>query len=84
MPIETPKHIASANSRASDSDFVLCENFAFRPANVDGFSHQRFEDASAVTTVNFKGYTQSISDPEGRLFDFLISQLHPKPADENS
>ena len=56
----------------------------FRPANVDGFSHQTYEDGSAVTTVNFKSYTQGIPDPERRLFDFLISKLKPKPTDEKS
>ncbi|MBN8707778.1 MAG: hypothetical protein J0I10_00240 [Verrucomicrobia bacterium] len=51
---------------------------------MDGFSHQKFEDGTAVTTVNFKSYTQSVPDPERRLFDFLISKLNPKPTDENS
>jgi hypothetical protein len=83
MAIEAPKH-TPIGSRVTNSDFVLCENFAFRPANVDGFSHQKFEDGTAVTTVNFKSYTQAIPDPERRLFDFLISKLHPKPTDENS
>jgi len=50
---------------------------------VDGFSHQSYEDGSAVTTVNFKSYTQSIPDPERRLFDFLTSTFNPKPVDEN-
>jgi hypothetical protein len=49
---------------------------------VDGFSHQTFDDGTAVTTVNFKSYTQTIPDPERRLFDFLTSKLNPKPTDE--
>ncbi|MBN8710177.1 MAG: hypothetical protein J0I10_12380 [Verrucomicrobia bacterium] len=81
MAIEAPQH-SPITRHANNTDFVLCENFAFRPANVDGFSHQKFEDGTAVTTVNFKSYTQSIPDPERRLFDFLISKLHPKPTDE--
>ena len=81
MPIEAPRHTA-IGSRAINSDFVLCENFAFRPANVDGFSHQKFDDGTAVTTVNFKAYSQTIPDPQRRLFDFLISKLSPRPADE--
>lgn len=83
MAIAAPSHTA-IGSRALNSDFVLCENFAFRPANVDGFSHQTFEDGAAVTTVNFKGYTQTVPDPERRLFDFLISNLNPRPTDENA
>jgi hypothetical protein len=54
----------------------------FRPANVDGFSHQTYEDGSVVTTVNFKSYTQSIPDPERRLFEFLVATIKPSPIDE--
>jgi hypothetical protein len=81
MALAAPSHTA-IGSRALNSDFVLCENFVFRPANVDGCSHQTYEDGAAVTTVNFKSYTQTIPDPERRLFDFLISKLIPKPTDE--
>ena len=49
---------------------------------MDGFLHQRYADGSAVTVVNFKSYTQTIPDPERRLFNFLIRKLKPKPADE--
>lgn len=82
MPIETPTRTAIGN-RVTNSDFALCQDFVFRPANVDGFAHQSYEDGSAVTTVNFKAYTQSIPDPERRLFDFLTSTFNPKPVDEN-
>jgi hypothetical protein len=82
MPIEAPPH-TSIGSRAINSEFVICQNFVFRSANVDGFSHQTYEDGSAVTTVNFKSYTQGIPDPERQLFDFLVSKLKPKPAGEN-
>jgi len=51
---------------------------------VDGFSHQPFEDGAAITTVNFKGYTQTVPDPERRLFDFLTSVLKPRPAHETT
>lgn len=81
MAIEAPTR-THTDKRVINSEFILCENFAFRPANVDGFSHQIYEDGSAITTVNFKGYTQSIPDAERLLFDFLISQLNPKPTDE--
>ncbi len=82
MPIEAPTHTAIGN-RATNPDFVLCQDFVFRPANVDGFAHQSYEDGSAVTTVNFKSYTQSIPDPERRLFNFLTSTFNPKSVDEN-
>jgi hypothetical protein len=79
MPIESPSPIGSK----THSEFVLCECFAFRPSNVDGCSHQTYADGSAVTIVNFKSYTQTIPDPERRLFDFLIRELKPRPAGEN-
>ncbi len=81
MSIEAPSHTAIGR-RLTNSEFVICEGFAFRPANVEGFSHQTYEDGSAITTVNFKSYTQSIPDAERRLFDFLISKLKPIPTDE--
>jgi len=83
MAIAAPSRTPIGN-RALNSDFVLCESFAFRPANVDGFSHQTFEDGTAVTSVNYKGYTQTISDSDRRLFDFLITKLNPTPTDENA
>jgi hypothetical protein len=74
-----PKSTANGTSslRPSACDFVLCQNFAFRISQVDGFSHQRYEDGSAVTIVNFKGYTQNIADPQHHLFDLLVHQLNP-------
>lgn len=84
MPIEAPNHPPISSRQSRSSEFFLCENFAFRPANVDGVSHQVFDDGPAITTVNFKAYTQSIPDPNRRLFDFLISVLQPELPDENS
>ena len=81
MAITAPSHTPIAN-RTSNSEFVLCENFIFRPGTVDGVSHQSYEDGSAITTVNFKSYTQSVPDPERRLFDFLHSVLKPKSTNE--
>lgn len=82
MPIAAPNHSAIGR-RSRNSEFFLCENFAFRPANVDGFSHQTLEDGPGITTVNFKAYTQSIPDPNRRLFGFLVSVLQPQSLDEN-
>lgn len=82
MPIEAPIP-TSISTKVTNSDFVICQNFVFRPANVDAFSHQTFEDGSAITTVNFKSYTQSIPDADQQLFEFLTSILNPKPTGEN-
>lgn len=83
MPIETPSHKTSVTNKATQSEFVLCQDFVFRPANVDGFSHQTFSDGSAVTTVNFKSYTQSIPDPDRFLFEFLLSKISPQTCNES-
>mgnify|MGYP001442265162 CR=1 FL=1 len=84
MPIDRPLRRPNIGGKPTTSEFVICQNFVFRPAAVDGFSHQTYEDNSAVTIVNFKGYTQSISDSEGRLFDFLKATFNPGAVDENS
>ncbi len=84
MPIEAPSPTHPAiSSRTTHSEFVLCQDFIFRPSTVDGCSHQTYPDGTAVTIVNFKSHTQTIADPQRRLFDFLIRKLKPKPADEN-
>jgi hypothetical protein len=79
MPIETPTTPPSGSKTLSD--FVICQDFAFRVSTVDGFSHQTFADGTAVTSVNFKSYTQSVTDPERKLFDFLVGKLKPNPVD---
>ena len=79
MPIESPSPIGSK----THSEFVLCEGFAFRPSSVDGCSHQAHPDGAAFTVVNFKSYTQTIPDPEKRLFDFLMRKLKPRRVDES-
>ena len=81
MPIETPSASPTRTAIKTQSNFVLCQNFAFRPAEVDGFSHQRPQDTDPTTIVNFKGYTLAISDPDRRLFEFMC-KIKPKPTDE--
>jgi hypothetical protein len=82
MPIETPSRPATPTVHRAFAEFILCENFAFRPTSVDGFLHRKYDDGSAITMVNFKSYTQSVPDPERRLFNFLIAKLKPQTLDE--
>ena len=42
----------------------------------------REPDSEPLTVVNFKAFTQSIPDPEKRLFSFLIRKLRPRSFDE--
>ena len=39
-------------------------------------------DSEPLTVVNFKAFTQSIPDPEKRLFSFVIRKLKPRSFDE--
>jgi hypothetical protein len=82
MPIETRSASPTRTAIKTQSDFVLCQNFVFRPADVDGFSHQQPQDSDPATIVNFKGHTVAISDPDRRLFEFLMRKIKPKPTDE--
>ncbi len=82
MPIETPTRTPTSTGSRTASEFVLCENLVFRPDHVDGFLHRTYEDGSAVTIVNFKSYTQTVPDPERRLFEFLIEKIRPRSPDE--
>ena len=81
MPIEAPSNTPTGSR--THSEFILCQDFIFRPSTVEGCSHQRYADGSAITTVNFKSYTQSIPDPQRQLFDFLIRKLKPRLVDES-
>jgi hypothetical protein len=84
MPIATPLTNASRTSSKPHSDFVLCQDFVFRPGDVDGFSHVTEPDSDPLTVVNFKAFTQSIPDPEKRLFSFLMRKLKPRSIDETA
>ena len=84
MPIATPLTSASRTSNKPHSDFVLCQDFVFRPSDVDGFSHVVEPDSEPLTVVNFKAFTQSIPDPEKRLFSFLVRKLKPRSVDETA
>ena len=84
MPIATALASASRTSSKPHSDFVLCQDFVFRPGDVDGFSHVTEPDSDPLTVVNFKAFTQSIPDPEKRLFSFLMRKLKPRSIDETA
>jgi hypothetical protein len=77
----TSRHNKPSDSNDRFSEFVRCQDFVFRVSDVDGFSHQSFPDAPPVTVVNFKSFTQSIADPEQRLFHFLIGKIKPHESD---
>ncbi len=83
MAIDMPSN-RPPRSGTRISDHVRCEDFVFRIADVDGFSHQPVPEGEPVTVVNFKGYTQAVPDTERRLFDFLLQKIQPKSADEAS
>ena len=59
------------------SEFVIINNFVFRPKQVEGFYRQEAVDGLRTTTVIFPPYQQTVSDPEWRLYDFLLKRIHP-------
>ncbi len=59
------------------SEFVIINNFVFRPKQVEGFYRQEAVDGLKTTTVIFPPYKQTVPDPEWRLYDFLLKRKHP-------
>ena len=70
-----PNTPTSRNAPKSLTEHIRCDDFVFRLADVDGFSHQAVPESPSITIVNFKGYTQTIPDPEKHLFDFLLAHI---------
>lgn len=59
------------------SEFVIINNFVFRPKQVEGFYSQEAVDGLRTTTVIFPPYKQTIPDPEWRLYNFLLKRKQP-------
>ena len=82
MPIEAPSH-TPIGSR-THSEFVLCEEFVFRPSTVDGFSHQsvcgRFRRHDRQFQILHAGRFPTRS---AGCSIFSFRKLKPKPADES-
>ncbi len=82
MPITYPTNKPQPSGHHTESEFVRCQDFVFRPSDVDGFAHQILHGAEPVTIVNFKGHAQPVTDPERRLFDLLAKHFNPTNFDE--
>ena len=76
MTITGPKN---KYSTAPDnySDFVIINDFVFRPKQVESFYRQEAVDGLRTTTVIFPPYKQTVPDPEWRLYNFLLKRKHP-------
>ena len=59
------------------SDFVIINDFVFRPKQVESFYRQEAVDGLRTTTVIFPPYKQTVPDPEWRLYNFLLKRKHP-------
>lgn len=79
MPITSP-HRKDSDDRPY-SEHIICEDFVFKPSQVDAFCHTALNDKGGVTVVKFKSYTQDVRDPERRLFDYLVKRLAPRSPD---
>jgi hypothetical protein len=62
------------------SEFVVINNFVFRPKQVEAFYRQEAVDGLRTTTVIFPPNRQTIPDPEWSLYDFLFKRTHPMDA----
>jgi hypothetical protein len=69
-----------SNAPDNYSEFVIINNFVFRPKQVEGFYRQEAADGLRTTTVFFPPNRQTIPDPEWRLYDFLLKRMHPMDA----
>jgi hypothetical protein len=81
MPITSP-HRKDSDDRPY-SEHIICENFVFKPTQVDAFYHTALNEKGGVTVLKFKSYTQDVRDPERRLFDYLVKRFAPMTSDED-
>ncbi|MFZ0434431.1 MAG: hypothetical protein WAL87_00445 [Chthoniobacterales bacterium] len=76
MPITGPNNKYSI-APDNYSDFVIINDFVFRPKQVESFYRQEAVDGLRTTTVIFPPYKQTVPDPEWRLYSFLLKRKHP-------
>jgi hypothetical protein len=81
MPITSPHRKDS--DHVPYSEHILCENFVFKPSQVDAFYHTALNDKGGVTVLKFKSYTQDVKDPHRKLFDYLVKRFAPMTTDED-
>ena len=79
MTITGPNNKYS-NAPDNYSEFVVINDFVFRPKQVESFYRQEAVDGLRTTTVIFPPYKQTVSDPDGKLYDFLLKRMHPMDA----
>ena len=81
MPITSPHRKDS--DHAPYSEHILCENFVFKPSQVETFYHHAITDTGGVTTVKIKSHSLDVKDPNRRLFDYLVKRFSPMTTDED-
>ncbi len=74
MPITGPNNKYS-NAPDNYSEFVVINDFVFRPKQVESFYRQEAVDGLRTTTVIFPPNRQTIPDPQWRLYDFLLKRI---------
>jgi hypothetical protein len=62
------------------SEFVVINDFVFKPKQVEAFYREESVDGLRTTTVFFPPNRQTIPDLEWRLYDFLFKRMHPMDA----
>jgi hypothetical protein len=76
MTITGPNNKYS-NAPDNYSEFVVFNDFVFKPKQVEAFYRQEAADGLRTTTVIFPPYKQTVPDPEWRLYDFLLKRKQP-------
>ena len=79
MAITGPNN-KSINAPDYYSDFVIINDFVFKPKQVEAIYRQEAVDGLRTTTVIFQTHKQTVSDPDGKLYDFLFKRMHPMDA----
>ena len=65
------------------SEFVIINDFVFKPKQVEAVYRQEAVDGLKTTTVIFQTHKQTVSDPDGKLYDFLFKRMHPMDAKDS-
>ena len=81
----TSEAIAGPNRKYSHttdyySDFVVINDFVFKPKQVEAVYRLEAVDGVRATTVIFLTHKQTVSDPGWAIYDYLFKRMHPMDA----
>lgn len=65
------------------SEFVIINDFVFKPKQVEAVYRQEAVDGLRTTTVIFLTHKQTVSDPGWAIYDYLFKRMHPMDAKDS-